>query len=933
MYYLIGLITGIVFYGFLAWMLMRRQIASGARRLRNLPRSALALIVVVAIIATVEAQKSGTNGTNNASGGTNLMMNAGHNLPHPSLINHAGFPALPQGIIGATTSQQEIDLGYRYAYTTNDADHSFAMPTNAVYLGNSHVHGARSDFGRNVVNLGDWSFPFGSNDVAYSTFWYFIKGYIKTSPFSDRGISAADYDDVLLVQGESSIWCATGADDEMIFTWQNIFPNGDTNNADNLQIVLRKNGDFETWSNEVCNAYSRIDPYDWDGDGLINGIDPAPATYDGELFGTGVAWLNANCGNVLSAVEGPDGEPIITWNTNSNENAYYWIHFTAQQDGTHISIECDGDSLLGDLDIIANSNTVCSVPLLMGAEYSVNSTYALTGIYSDNPMAVFDFSGISYDFDSSSFSVVVPVSLSLEEDDGVGSISTDPDVGATISSISGNCGDLTIYGSNYVWQSENCNCSGFSQWWSITVTWEEYCKTYLWEMQCEHQRENEEDPQSWASLSVPFAVMTGAEMGCITIAFYPPASATNATASLSMNMTGTGRVSHWTSTNKAVSVGLPFPIFPGVTMNLFVEGLAGSTNLGDVEYYLDVCDGTESYVITQALTVAQVMGMNMSSQQQGSSPNPPPFSCGVDYQFCETNSLNPDKHLVIPYNNVFSTLDSTIMPYGVNLELIVRPNLQTLWGDSEWQIIEARPQMSGTLVSHGGLSAHFEKPELGGVYRIEGRAAGSPWVEGTIVLPLSGASVDQRMVSDLALADVFCIKVAAKYPTRGQYSAKNGWDWFYAAGAGDYLGRVDNGTYKTVWYYNQVNDSGRGGCCTWHGYPIRNAKLSNFLIAYTCEKIGVKPEDMQTARNHLGHPDDVSATLSWNAGIAVAKGTNYLDCVTNMVRAAFLSHDGKSEKLWPNMAPADNHYPGIPYISEFDPDHIFLSPGFLYSDP
>ena len=189
MYYLIGLITGIVFYGFLAWMLMRRQIASGARRLRNLPRSAQALIAVVAIIATVEAQKSGTNGTNNASGGTNLMMNAGHNLPHPSLINHAGFPVMLRGTIGETTSQQEIDLGYRYAYTTNDADHSFAMPTNAVYLGNAHVHGARSDFGRNVVNLGDWSFPFGSNDVAYSTFWYFIEGYYSRKsdfPYKDK---------------------------------------------------------------------------------------------------------------------------------------------------------------------------------------------------------------------------------------------------------------------------------------------------------------------------------------------------------------------------------------------------------------------------------------------------------------------------------------------------------------------------------------------------------------------------------------------------------------------------------------------------------------------------------------------------------------------------------------------------------------------------
>ena len=67
----IALAAGIFLYGYILWMAMRRPIASGMRRLRNLPRSIQALLVVIAVIATVEAQKASTNNTGNA-GNTNM---------------------------------------------------------------------------------------------------------------------------------------------------------------------------------------------------------------------------------------------------------------------------------------------------------------------------------------------------------------------------------------------------------------------------------------------------------------------------------------------------------------------------------------------------------------------------------------------------------------------------------------------------------------------------------------------------------------------------------------------------------------------------------------------------------------------------------------------------------------------------------------------
>lgn len=248
--------------------------------------------------ATVEAQKQG----------------AGNNEKRS--IRNTARPS--------TVSDKEIAQGYRLAFLTNDISHSFAMPMDASYAGNAHIRGAASSFGRNFIGFGEWSFPFGSNDAHYSSAWWFIDGRIRFALRDVHSeISVGVHSPALAMQGESRIWHGAAGEGRYTFCWENIFLGGGTNVSANLQIVMRDDGWFETWSNEVGHVYRRINQYDWDGDGIDNTIDSAPKAYDGDRFGTGIGWLNANCSAILSASLDNDSAIRIEWNTNFDHNRQF----------------------------------------------------------------------------------------------------------------------------------------------------------------------------------------------------------------------------------------------------------------------------------------------------------------------------------------------------------------------------------------------------------------------------------------------------------------------------------------------------------------------------------------------------------------------------------------------------------------------------------
>ena len=341
---IVGTFAALAFCGLIAAMLMRKPLKAACASFMAMPHFLKVTLASIAVVATVQAQKH-QNGGDGTQG-----------LPTP--------PRLSPRMLPQTVSDEEIARGYRFAYETNDIGHSFTMPANAAYAGNVHIHGAASSFGRNFIDFGEWSFPFGSNDTHYSSAWWFIDGRIRFAPHdTGREISTGISGRVLAMQGRSRIWHGP-CDGGYAICWENVFLGGDTNAAANAQIIMKDNGWFETWSNEVGRVYKRINQYDWDGDGLDNTIDSTPKAYDGNCFGTGIDWLNANCGAILSASLDADDAIQIEWSTNSSERAYYWLDFTALHDDTRITVTCDGPSNLGDLMVIANEGPSCSVPLL-----------------------------------------------------------------------------------------------------------------------------------------------------------------------------------------------------------------------------------------------------------------------------------------------------------------------------------------------------------------------------------------------------------------------------------------------------------------------------------------------------------------------------------------------------------------------------------------
>ena len=916
---IVGTFAALAFCGLLAAMLLRRPLKAACASFMAMPHFLKVALVSIAIVATVQAQKQ-QNGGDGTQG-----------LPTPPLLSPR---MLPQ-----TVSDEEIAQGYRFAYETNDIAHNFTMPTNGAYAGNAHIHGAASSFGRNLVDFGGWSFHFGPSNTRYSSAWWFIDGRIRFAPHdAGREISTGVSGSVLAMQGRSRIWHGP-CDGGYAICWENVFLGGDTNAATNLQIVMRDNGWFETWSNEVGRVYKSINPYDWDDDGLDNTIDSTPKAYDGNCFGTGIDWLNANCGAILSASLDADDAIRIDWNPNSSENAYYWLSFTATHDSTRITITCDGPSNLGDMVVIANEGQACSVPLLIGAVYRIRSDWPVDSMSTSDPAATIRLAepmhllrggnaaprGSGSDFD-----IERPLDFTMSDGESGGHISTVPDVGAAIESIVGSCCPVNLNGSNYVWNCTGCHCTGYWQSWQIGASWEGYRRFFWTTVQCPCQRSNEQNPDAWFSLSCPSVIIKGGNSHVVAGSFNPPCE-TNATMSLAC-IAGAEKIEVLDSGDDWQEI----------------RGVAKSGSIGDVAFALTLEIGGETHCKTQTLTVAEVVRMDVTSPVQGASANPPPFMTGVDYPFSVTNSPLPDKHLVVPFCNVATLAEGgfEVADFSVSMNLVLEPegvNASSL--PCEWELIEALPQMSGSLSHVGALAAHFVNPRQGGVYRFRGRCDGSPWTHANIVLPLCGASIDAVFDADMA---VVASAMQTLRDTKSWYQKQDGDfgdKWFYDHNVMDYIGRVDNTSWPTVWRYNQITDDvlneyyRMGAVATFRGVPTPVAKLGNFMAGYGTETVGVWRILRWASQFTRGLANDATGSMSWAVGedFATSAGTNLVECTTTLATNMWsLVAGGQVENdkvfaLWPNPANTDNHADAL--TTDFDHNRQFLSPGIVRQTP
>ena len=142
-------------------------------------------------------------------------------------------------------------------------------------------------------------------------------------------------------------------------------------------------------------------PFDLDGDGLENSVDPDPLTAGSDAHGTNAEWYNTVCSNVLEAVASGstgttgilpvgngntgttgilpvDGDCVLSWRADVNSNAYYFVDVIAERGPAPIYFTGDRDSRLGNPVVVALAGVTNRVPLLIGVDYAVTSDTPFT---------------------------------------------------------------------------------------------------------------------------------------------------------------------------------------------------------------------------------------------------------------------------------------------------------------------------------------------------------------------------------------------------------------------------------------------------------------------------------------------------------------------------------------------------------------------------
>ena len=424
-------------------------------------RGAFAALAMLALCTTLNADK------------TNEMMRSIHR------VVMRGQPSL-------SVSETEISKGYRVDVVTTNSDPFAEMPSNAVeYARWSMRGGFAADF---ALDLGGFVFPMGTNRV--SRFDVLSGGAVEPLPRGTSAAICAAREYASLVPGVSRFWSAYADDGAKVLRWDRVFANRDSTDEYTAEMRFFQNGDFTTRSNEVETAYRRVNPDDWDDDGIANERDSNALLCDGDFYGVA---------NALPS--------------NANMNAYYWLDLsvTGLLDCATIRVTCDGPSDLGDHVVIARTNQVCHIPLLVGATYAVES---------DLPI---DYSAVSSEYaeiaTNSATSLMVSLSLELSfglvhmrTGGGLGDaltasyfLQSEPiDVGAVLLSVSGGCCQCEINGSGFTWIcSEECECRGNGHALSASATWEGYARVFDWWGTCSCDRE---EPSSYSGDGVGLSI-------------------------------------------------------------------------------------------------------------------------------------------------------------------------------------------------------------------------------------------------------------------------------------------------------------------------------------------------------------------------------------------------------------------------------------------
>ena len=219
-------------------------------------------------------------------------------------------------------------------------------------------------------------------------------------PFTQK-LSLAPEANWPLLDRDSSFWHATTPSNTLVVSWiGGLYARSHTNLVD-FQAEIFNDGSFDYRYADRTEHFAASLPFDLDGDGLENSVDPDPLTAGPDAHGTNAEWYNTVCSNVLEAVASGstgttgilpvgngntgttgilpvDGDSVLTWRADVNSNAYYFVDVVAERGPAPIYFTGDRDSRLGNPVIVALAGVTNRVPLLIGVDYAVTSDTPFT---------------------------------------------------------------------------------------------------------------------------------------------------------------------------------------------------------------------------------------------------------------------------------------------------------------------------------------------------------------------------------------------------------------------------------------------------------------------------------------------------------------------------------------------------------------------------
>ena len=220
------------------------------------------------------------------------------------------------------------------------------MPANGIRYDRWWNHGAYENVFK--LGLGGMAFPFG--DELLDSLWAYSWGMAGAHLGDASNKLVATGVPMSAAPGISRFWNVDATNGAKLLTWENFFLDRDTTMPVSAQLELYPNGDFIARSNNVERLYRRVNPDDWDDDGIPNDEDDEPLIASEPAFG-----------------------PHQELPPDANTNAYYWVDIVVSNASSIVTFTGDGASALPDPSFIARPGETNRVTLLIGKVYNVTS--------------------------------------------------------------------------------------------------------------------------------------------------------------------------------------------------------------------------------------------------------------------------------------------------------------------------------------------------------------------------------------------------------------------------------------------------------------------------------------------------------------------------------------------------------------------------------